>query len=359
MRRWKTTKKYIVALIAIALVIIIAMSSYAVYYLNQGSSETNNQEGKVVSVVDPNGDTVNITQPVKTVVCLDAIATEIVCALGCENRIIGIDTSSVFPPSVTEITQVGESYSPSVEKILELQPDIVFGGAPINYFNNQTSHQIEAAGIPVFICEPMNPPLNSNESMVYGNYALVTQLGLILQEQDKAASLVNFMQHYENLVNERVANLETEEKPLVFYEWYTDWQTSLVPSISLAGGINIAENESQYAPILSPEFVTQANPDVIILMISSSNHALTDFTTARSQMMSRPALQTTTAVKEGHVYICDYAITGGIESVVGYVQWAKWVHPSLFEDIDPSAIHQELIQEFFSNVTLDGVYAYP
>jgi iron complex transport system substrate-binding protein len=352
-------KKSVVALIAITLVLIIAGSSYAVYYLNQGFSETNNQEGKVISVVDPNGDTVKITQPVKTVVCLDAIATEIVCALGCENRIIGVDTSSVFPPSVTEITEVGESYSPSVEKILELQPDLVLGGAPINYFNNQTSHQIEAAGIPVFICEAMNPPLNSNESMVYSNYALVTQLGLILEEQDKAASLVNFMQHYESLVNERVANLEANETPLVFYEWYTDWQTSLVPSITLLGGINIAENESQYAPILSPEFVTQANPDVIIRMISSPNHDITDFTTAGSQMTSRPALQTTTAVKEGYVYVCDFAITGGIESVVGYVQWAKWLHPSLFEDLDSSAIHQELIQKFFSNVTLEGVYAYP
>jgi iron complex transport system substrate-binding protein len=352
-------KKSIVALIAITLVLIIAGSSYAVYYLNRGLSEANNQEGRVISVVDPNGDTVKITQPVKTVVCLDAHATEIVCALGCENRIIGVDTSSIFPPSVTEITQVGESYSPSIEKILELQPNLVLAGAPINYFNNQTSSQIEAGGIPVFICEAINPPLTSNESLVDDTCALATQLGLILEVEDKAASLVNFMRDYESLVNERVANLNANEKPLVFYEWYTDWQTSLVPSISLLGGINIAENESQYAPILSPEFVAQANPDVIIRMVSSPNHNITDFTTAKSQMTSRPALQTTSAVKEDHVYICDYAITGGIESVVGYVQWAKWLHPSLFEDLEPSAIHQELVQEFFSNVTLEGVYSYP
>jgi iron complex transport system substrate-binding protein len=167
------------------------------------------------------------------------------------------------------------------------------------------------------------------------------------------------MQHYESLVDERLANLTASEKPSVYYEWYADWQTELVPSITQAGGINIAENESQYAPIVSPEFVTQANPDVIIRMISSPNHSMTDFTTAQTEITGRPALQATTAIKEGNVYICDYAITGGIESVVGYVQWAKWLHPSLFEDINPAAIHQQMVTEFFDNVTLEGVYAYP
>lgn len=352
-------KKTIVALIAIVLIVIIAGSTYGVYTLNQPASPTSYPEGTIITVVDPNGDTVNVPQPVGSIVCLDSIATEIVCALGCENRIIGVDTSSVFPPSVAQIPTVGESYSPSIEQILELNPDLVLGGAPINYFNNQTSHQIEAAGIPVFICEAINPPLNSNESMVDSTCTLVTQLGLILDEQTNATKLVNYMQTYESLVNERLANLTASEKPSVYYEWYTDWQTELVPSIAQAGGINIAENESQYAPIVSPEFVTQANPGVIIRMISSPNHNMADFTTARSEIMSRPALQDTTAVKEGNVYICDYGITGGIESVVGYVQWAKWLHPSLFDDIDPAAMHQQMVQEFFGNVTLEGVYAYP
>lgn len=351
-------KKTTVALIAIVLVLIIAGSSYGVYLLNVPSGTTY-QKGTVISVVDPNGDTVNVTQPVNSIVCIDSQATEILCALGCENRIVGVDTSSAFPPSVTEIPNVGESYSASVEKILELKPDLVVAGAPIDYFNNQTSKQIEAAGIPVYICQAINPPLNSNESMIDSTCTLVTQLGLILNEQANATKLVNYMQNYQSLVNERLANLTVSEKPSVYYEWYTDWQTELVPSIAQAGGINIAENESQYAPIVSPEFVTQANPDVIIRMISSPNHNMTDFTTARTEITSRPALQDTTAIKKGNVYICDYAITGGIESVVGYLRWAKWLHPSLFDDIDPAAIHQQMIQEFFGNVTLEGVYAYP
>ena len=82
---------------------------------------------------------------------------------------------------------------------------------------------------------------------------------------------------------------------------------------------------------------------------------MTDFETARDELMSRPALQDTTAVKEGNVYIYDGAIYwGGMECVVGYLQLAKWLHPSLFEDID-HAIHQQMMTEFFGNVTLEGV----
>ena len=241
----------------------------------------------MLTVVDPNGDTVKITQPVKTVICLDAEATEIVCALGCESRIIGVDASSAFPPSVTSIQKVGESYSPSIEKIMELDPDLVLGGAPLNYMDNQTSAKIEAAGIPVFICQSMNPPLNSNESFVNSTCALATQIGEILDVKNNATKLVNYMRDYENMVNQRLSNLTESEKPLVYYEWYTDWQTKIVPSIELLGGINIAENSSEVAPILSPEFVTEANPDIIIRMISSSNNSMTEFTTAQTQMTSR------------------------------------------------------------------------
>lgn len=356
----KKTKKTFIALIAVILVVIIVGSSYGVLYaLNQNPSGGGDEGGDVLTVVDPDGRTVKITQPVNTVITLDAVATEIVCALGCEDRIIGIDSSSNFPPSVSEKTVVGESYSPSLETVISMNPDLVLGGAPLNYMNNQTSKTIEDAGIPVFICESANPSVDSTESMVDQMCSLVTQLGQILDVEDKSTQLVDYMQQYETLVNDRIATLSTEDRPSVYYEWYTDWQTSLVPSITQAGGVNIAEGSNEYAPVLSPEFVTEANPDVIIRMVSSADHSLDDFTDQYNQITSRTALKSTTAVKEGHVYICDYGITGGIESVVGYVQWAKWLHPDLFEDVNPVEIHQGLLEQFFSGVTYEGVYTYP
>jgi iron complex transport system substrate-binding protein len=150
----------------------------------------------------------------------------------------------------------------------------------------------------------------------------------------------------------------SEKKPLVYYEFINNWMTAVTPSITQAGGVNIAANESTYAPTLSPEYVVEKNPDVIIRMISSPNHNVTDFKTMRDEILNRPGLGEVTAIKGGKVYICDYAIRGGIRCVVGWLQWAKWIQPNLFEDIDPAAVHAQLIQKFFS-VDLEGVYAYP
>ncbi|NLB75298.1 MAG: ABC transporter substrate-binding protein [Crenarchaeota archaeon] len=350
-------KKNTIALIAVALVLIIVVAS-GIYTFSHFSPETTTQDENVLTIVDPNGDTVKITQPVNGIVCTDAIATEIVCALGCENRIVGVDTSSDFPPLVKTKKSVGEPYSVSIEQILKLAPDLVLAGAPINYFNNQTSSRIEDAGIPVFICHAINPSVDTTESTIDTTCSLVTQIGKILEVQDKATELVNYMQNYQKIVNERLANLTESDKPSVYYEWYQDWQTMIVPTIVQVGGINIAENQTEVAPMMSPEYVAEANPDFIIRMISSSNNDIADFKDAQNQLTTRPALKNSNAVKDGNVYICDYGITGGVQCVVGYLQWAKWFHPDIFSDIDPPVIHQQLLDEFF-NITIGGVYAYP
>jgi iron complex transport system substrate-binding protein len=272
---------------------------------------------------------------------------------------VGRDASSNFPASSSGKTNVGESYSPNLELLLELKPDLVVADSMLTY-NNETRGQIEAAGIPVFISDTTNPQPdpNSNETVIDFTSNLVSKLGFIVGEKDKANEIIDYMQYYKNLVNERIENLTSSEKPLVYYEWYMDWSTVVIPDITQAGGINIAANESVYAPTLSPEYVVEKNPDIIIRMISSSNHDVADFQTMRDEILNRPGLSAVTAVKEGRVYVCDNTIRGGIKCVVGWLQWAKWVHPSLFEDVDPAAIHAQLIQRFFG-VTLEGVYAYP
>jgi iron complex transport system substrate-binding protein len=345
------------ALAAIILVLIIVVSSYGVYMLYVPPETTPQKE--TITVEDGTGVQVSIKTPVERVVTLNDGLTEIVCALGCEDKIVGRDSTSTFPASVLEKPSVGESYIPSLEILLELKPDLVIADSMLTY-NNETRGKIEAAGIPVFISDTANPQPdpNSNETVIDFTSNVVSKLGLILNRQDKANEIIDYMQYYENLVNERIENLVPSEKPLVYYEFIDDWMTAVTPYITQAGGVNIAANESTFAPTLSPEYVAEKNPDVIIRMISSPNHNVTDFKTMRDEILNRPGLGDVTAIKEGKVYICDYEIRGGIRCVVGWLQWAKWIQPNLFEDTDPAAVHAQLIQKFFG-VDLEGVYAYP
>ena len=350
-------KKTTVTLVAILVIVIIAVSSYGIYQVSV-PPEANPQEG-TITVEDGTGVQVAIKTPVERIVTLNGGLTEIICALGCEDKIVGRDSTSTFPSSILEKTSVGESYIPNLELLLELEPDLVIADSMLTY-NNETRGKIEAAGIPVFISDTADPQPdpNSNETVIDFTSNVVRKLGLILDRQDKANEIIDYMQYYKNLVNERIANLVPSEKPSVYYEFIDNWMTAVIPSITQAGGVNIAANESVYAPTLSPEYVAEKNPDVIIRMISSPNHDVTDFKTVRDEILSRPGLGEVTAIKEGRVYVCDYEIRSGIRCVVGWLQWAKWIQPSLFEDIDPAAVHADLLQQFFG-VDLEGVYAYP
>jgi ABC-type Fe3+-hydroxamate transport system substrate-binding protein len=104
--------------------------------------------------------------------------------------------------------------------------------------------------------------------------------------------------------------------------------------------------------------VIEQNPDIIIRAISSYEHAEADFIELRNEIMSRPELSGVTAIINDQVYIYDYVSRGGIRCIIGYLSWAKWCQPTIFEDVDIAAITSELNQKFFGT-DIEGVFVYP
>jgi len=345
-------KRTVVLSVAIIVLVIAALAYATLVYV---PSETA-PEKETITVVDVLGVAVEVEVPVERIISLASDLSEIICALGSEDKIVGRDATSIFPPSILEKPVVGESsYNPNLEVLLELNPDLVVSDSMLT---SETRQMIEGAGVPVFISTTGELDPRSTVTAINLTGQLVTKFGLILGEEEKANEIVDYMESYEDLVNERIKNLTPSEKPLVYYEWYTPWYSCVTASVTHSGGINIAANETVSFPTLSPEYVVEKNPDVIIRMISSSDHDVADFQTMREEILNRPGLSGVKAVKEGRVYIYDYAVRTGIRIPAGLLYWAKWFHPSLFEDIDPAAIHKELIQRFFG-IELEGVFAYP
>ncbi|MEM2092890.1 MAG: ABC transporter substrate-binding protein [Candidatus Bathyarchaeia archaeon] len=318
------------------------------------------EEFKTITLVDNAGRNITVTVPVQRIVVLNDGLTEMLCALGAQNKIIGRDATSTMPPSILSVPVVGEnSYQPNVELILELKPDIIFADSMIAY-NTVAMQQLEVAGIPIFISDPTDPTPTprSNTTVVDFTCNLLKKMATIVGGEEKAEQYTTFAQYYNNLVKQRIANLPESKKPKVMWEWYKPYYTFISPAIYHAGGINIAENMTVYAPVMSPEFVVEQNPQVIIRMISSPEHDLNDFRELWEEIISRPELQNTEAIKKGRVHICDWKLRNGICSVVGYLYFAKWVQPELFSDIDPAQVMAEVYQRFFG-ITVEGTFAYP
>jgi len=341
----KTTA--VVSVIIIVLVIVaLAYTTYRLYV----PSETGPQK-ETVTIVDATGVHVEVKVPVERIVCLSNGLTEIICILGGEDRIVGRDSTSTFPPSILEKPVVGKSaYNPNLELLLQLEPDLVFSDLMMS---SETRGKIEDAGVPVILD-------NSNDPERVKIF--IQNMDLVLGEEEKAGEIIDFIESYENVVRERVGSLTLNEKPLVYFEWGAGWScaagTVLHENIVDAGGINIVAEETIPYPTLSPEYVVEKNPDIILVSISGATGELVAFQNARDEIISRPGFSEVKAVKEGRVYIDDSQVGLGVRYIVGLLYKAKWFHPSLFEDIDPAAIHEQLVQEFFG-IELEGVFAYP
>ncbi|HET7413989.1 MAG TPA: ABC transporter substrate-binding protein, partial [Pararhizobium sp.] len=81
------------------------------------------------------------------VVSIGGAVTEIVYALGEEDRLVGVDSTSTYPPAATHLPNIGYMRQLSAEGVLSLRPDLILmeeGAGP-----PAAVSVIDAAGIPV------------------------------------------------------------------------------------------------------------------------------------------------------------------------------------------------------------------
>ena len=139
--------------------------------------------------------------------------------MGCGSEIVGVDTSSVTPPSLANVPVVTgpeSDYEPNVEAIIALQPDIIFADSMLPY-NTAAYQQLQAAGIPIYIVDttvdlPVNPSTMTRCSVV--RYCqrqltfactLMQNLVPIVGHQAQVTTYVNWAQSYNTLVKNRIA----------------------------------------------------------------------------------------------------------------------------------------------------------
>lgn len=81
-----------------------------------------------VKVTDDRGKEIVIPKrPERIVVAGTPLYTEILVDLGATNRIVGVSESADNPPEVANVPRVGPAFSPNIEVIIALRPDVVFG----------------------------------------------------------------------------------------------------------------------------------------------------------------------------------------------------------------------------------------
>ncbi|MDD2360688.1 MAG: ABC transporter substrate-binding protein [Syntrophaceticus schinkii] len=318
-------------------------------------------ETKMITITDSSERSVEVPCPPKRIVVCNSDVAEMICALGSAESIVGASdatiTDPIMKPKLEGAEDVGKSFTPSVEKIVSLKPDLVFGYA--SFLKQDSVDQLEQMGTPIVLLDCYKPETMTKD---------IETLGKILGKEKQAKEYIAVYDKYQKLITERTKTLSSEEKPLVYLEGYTDYTVASGNSggaqvLAAAGGKNIASDISDSSAKVSEEWVLSRNPQVIIKAASSSipsgyGKSEDAMKEKRKEIMSRPSWGKIDAVKSDKVYLLSSDIYVGPRMVVGMAYFAKWLHPELFKDVDPEAIHKEFLQKFH-NMEPKGVWTYP
>ncbi|WP_016698193.1 ABC transporter substrate-binding protein [Actinoalloteichus spitiensis] len=203
------------------------------------------------------GDTepVTIDQRPTSIVSLTPTATEMLFAIGAGDSVVAADTYSDYPPEAptTEL----DGISPNIEAVSEYQPDLVISSGD----SQELLDAMAAIDVPVLVVGTAGDLEDSYQQLV--------ALGEATGNQEAAEALVADMRAE---IDQIVTSTETPEEPLTYYH-ELDQTFYSITSGTFAGQVydlfgleNIADaaDGGDY-PQLSPEFILEADPDLIFL----------------------------------------------------------------------------------------------
>src|ERR1700682_4897433 len=196
--------------------------------------------------------------PPRRIVCLTDETVETLYLLGEQDRIVGVSGYAVRPPRVRrEKPRVSAFISADIPKILNLEPDLVLAFSDLQA---DIVADLVRAGVAIHVF---------NQRDVAGILAMIRTLGALVGAAGRADQLAT---GYEARLATIAATPRPGAKPKVYFEEWDDplisgigWVSEL---IEIAGGEDVLPGlRFQHAakePIISPEVVRAAAPDVIL-----------------------------------------------------------------------------------------------
>lgn len=285
-----------------------------------------------VTVTDAAGRSVTIADASR-IVSIGGAVTEILYALGQSERIVAVDTTSVYPPQALEkLPNVGYQRQVSAEGVLGMHPSLVLaieGTGP-----KETVAVLESATVPLVLV----PDHFTGEGVVEKIRLIARATGALRQGECLAAAVTSQLARLARLRDE----VATPARVLFVLSMAGDRLlvagngTAADGIIRLAGGVNAITGYHGYKAV-NDEAIIAAKPDAILVM-SRGREVLT-----ADLVFAHPAFKMTPAAARRKLIAFDglYLLGFGPRTPAAAGDLAKALYPTLAQAGGPSAASGE------------------
>ena len=267
-----------------------------------------------LTIKDCRGKSIRIPSEPKRIISLAPGNTEILFALGLDNRIVGVTKYCDYPKAAMKKAKVGDQTT-SIEKVISLKPDLVLAHGTVN---DQAIRSIEAHGMRVLAIDPKTLDQVASDILLVGK---------VTNREAQAKQAAGRISSAKCLLKQKTKGIKARPKVLVAVQadplWAAGPKTFVDEMIAMAGGVNVASDAKPGFNQFSAEAAVWRNPDVIVGTYKGDR-----------QVFTRGLWKDTKAARSGRVYEADpdLLVRAGPRLADGLLALARLIQPNVFKN---------------------------
>ncbi|PWR74546.1 iron ABC transporter substrate-binding protein [Methanospirillum stamsii] len=286
-----------------------------------------------------------------------------------------------FYPNLEKIPAISDPndfFTLDYEKIMEIKPEVMIIPCTTDVSVDRIQEVIDTL-------EPEIPVVALNFDSPVSMGDTIVKLGQITGNEEEAQQYLDFYNEIYSTIKEKTDSLPGDEKPEVFLKMagftpdalYTlgkenDYWNQM---IAVCGGDSISSDLSGAYIEVDKEWLINQDMDAIVAYIWDQYYPETFGFSATDpahknengpkivdEISAMDVFSQTEAVTNDDVFLLDGNLFTTPRVIVGMAYLAKWLHPELFNDLNPQEIHQKYLTQFIGadyNLNDVGLFGYP
>ena len=229
---------------------------------------------------------ITLAEPATRIVVMQPSDCEILCALGCENAIVGRGQYVDYPASILDVPVVQSGAETNVEEILKLEPQVVLLNSMSQ--SEEQVQQLEDNGVKVVV---------STTSNIESVFTAITLIGKLMGKDAEAEAVIADIQATFDEIKAKVSG----EAKKVYFEispppyLYTAGSSSYLSELcDICGVENIFGDQEDAWLMVSEEQVIERNPEYIVLITNMGSAGV-------EEILGREGWGDLKAVKDGTI----------------------------------------------------------